>query len=151
MDDFPKPEPERLLLFDKKYVDVKKRLNHGETEDMYARIYQFGVTNRREVRTAKIVAYLLGWSLTRDGKPVSYGFDAATGKEMTEQERIDTVRSLDPDRALEIYTAIETHEAAMAAAREEEKKILISGPAANATSASRSVAVSPSGTSAPST
>jgi hypothetical protein len=145
MDDFVQPVPERLPLIGGKHVDVKRRLNHGETEDMYARIYSFGVTNRKEVRTAKIVAYLLGWSLTRNGQPVPYT------PELPEQERIDTVRSLDPDRALEIYTAIEAHEDAMAAARQEEKKILNGGPIANATSASPSAAAGASSGSAPST
>lgn len=145
MDDFVTPVTTRLALLGGKHIDVKQRLTHGETEDMYARIYQFGVTNRREVRTAKIVAYLVGWSLLRSGQPVPYAPD------LPEQERIDTVRSLDPDRAREIYEAIETHEAAMVAAREAQKKILSGSTAASEFSASPSGPAGPSPSSEPST
>jgi hypothetical protein len=69
MGDFVRPEPIRLSLSGGHYIDIKKRLNHGETEDMYARWAPFVVPgqpanlNRREVRTAKVLTYLLGWSL----------------------------------------------------------------------------------------
>lgn len=118
MGDFVTPEPFRLTLSGGQYVDIRKRLNHGETEDMYARMSPHALLlDRRQVRTAKLLAYIIGWSLTIDGTPVPMSQD------LPEDVRNDTLRNLDPDRALEIYTAIETHEEAMATARAEEKKL----------------------------
>lgn len=122
MADFVKPEVARLSLEDGKYVDVKKRLNHGESEDMYALMSPFvGVdgraqVNRREVRTAKVLSYLVGWSLLNDGTPVAMSLD------MPDTARRDTINSLDPDRFNEIYEAIEQHENAMFQERAAEKK-----------------------------
>jgi hypothetical protein len=148
-DDFTKPEPCRLPLSDGQFVDIKRRLNHGETEDMYARISPYGVgVNRREVRTAKIAAYLLGWSLTRDGKPVPM---TPLGGDMDEQERIDTIRGLDPDRAAEIHKAIEAHEDAEAAARAALKKTPGGTPAGEPISSSHSAPAGASSGSVPST
>lgn len=146
-DDFTDPEPFRLVLSDgSKYVDIKKRLTHGETEDMYARISPYGVgVNRREVRTAKISAYILGWNLTRKGAPIPMS------QELPEQERIDTLRGLDPDRATEIHKAIEAHEEAEAAARAALKKTAAGTPAATATFSSPCAQGGASSGSAPST
>jgi hypothetical protein len=114
MGDFVKPEPHRLSLSDNEYVDIKKRLNHGEREDMFARMAPYVVPgelahmDRREVRTAKVLMYLLGWSLTDDGTPVPMS------PVLSEAERLDTIRSLDPDRFDEIHAAIEAHEEAYA-------------------------------------
>lgn len=131
MDDFVKPIPVRLPLAGGQYIDVRKRLTHGETEDMYARIMPHGFDiDRREVRTAKIVAYLTGWSLTLGDKPVPMSPD------LPEQTRRDTIRSLDPDRAFEIYKAIEAHEQATDEERAAQKKILNGGPDAPETSTS---------------
>lgn len=133
MSDFVRPEPHRLTLSGGAYVDITKRLTHGETEDMFARISPDGaVLNRREVRTAKILAYLIGWSLTNDGTPVPYSL------ELPEQTRLDTIRNLDPDRAIEIYTAIEAHEAQMTQERAAKKKIRDGAPASAPTSPSPS-------------
>jgi hypothetical protein len=140
LDDFVTPEPVRLSLIGGQFIDIKKRLNHGETEDMYTRMSPHGgVLNRRELRTAKILAYLLGWSLTNHGVPVPMA------PELPEQTRIDTIRSLDPDRAVELYRAIEAHEEAMDRARaaESEKKT------DETISPSPSAAAGPSATSAP--
>jgi hypothetical protein len=134
MDDFVTPIPERLPLSGGQSVDIKRRLNHGETEDMYARMAPLagGPVHRRDVRTAKLLAYIVGWSLTQDGVPV------AMSPELPEQTRLDTIRSLDPDRAAEMHRAIEAHEEAMDAAREAQKKIPHGAPAADRISASPS-------------
>jgi hypothetical protein len=130
VDDFVEPEIHRLHLVGA-HIDIIKRLSHGETEDMYARMSPHGVLlNRREVRTAKVLAYLLGWSLTRRGKPVPMS------REMDEQARIDTIRALDPDRFHEIHEAIEAHEVKMAKEREKQKKMLAGSRPAEATSSS---------------
>lgn len=142
MEDFVTPEPVRIPLRGGQWVDIAKCLNHGETEDMFERMSPHGImASRRWVRTAKILAYVLGWSLTRDGKPVPMG---PTGGELPEETRIDTVRALHPDRAIEIYDAIEVHEAAQAKALAEQKKILSGAPAAAAILPSPSAAAGPS-------
>ena len=140
MDDFVTPEPVRLTLHDGKFVDIHKRLTHGDTEAMYER----QLSGRRWVRTAKIVAYVIGWSLTRQDAPIPMSPD------LSEQDRIDTIHGLDPDRAAEIHAAIEAHEKAMAEARAAQKKT--GGTrASSATSGSRSVAAGRSTTSVAST
>lgn len=122
MSDFVKPEVTRLPLNGGQFVDVKKRLNHGESEDMYARMSPFVTSEghvqvaRGEVRTTKVLAYLIGWSLTSDGAPVPMS------PALPEAERLATIRALDPDRFREIHKAIERHEDAMSTAREAEKK-----------------------------
>jgi hypothetical protein len=45
-------------------------------------------------------------------------------REMPETERLDTIRSLDPDRFDEIHAAIEKHEEAYAAEQAKKKKTL---------------------------
>lgn len=143
MDDFVTPEPCRLTLSDGQFIDIKKRLNHGETEDMYARMSPDGERlDRRAVRTAKVFAYLMGWSLTKGGTPVSMAL------ELPEQTRLDTIRALDPDRFSEIHAAIETHVQAMAEERAAQKKILSGSPAAAAISPSPSAVVGASAGSA---
>jgi hypothetical protein len=134
-DDFPDPVPERLTLHDGQFVDVKRELTHGETEDLYAAIYPYGMQDRRMVRTAKIDAYLLQWSLTKKGVPVPM---APASKEFPAQARLDTIRSLSARRALEIYNAIETHEAKHEAAAAAKKKIPAGAPVAGPSSPSPS-------------
>lgn len=130
MGDFVRPEPSRLSISGGHYIDIKKRLNHGEREDMFARIAPNVVPgepaqlDRREVRTAKVLTYLLGWSLVDDeGTPVAFS------QVLPEADRLDMIRSLDPDRFDEIHTAIQTHEEAYA-----KKKALSSASASSATS-----------------
>jgi hypothetical protein len=91
---------------------------------MYARISPFVVPgepanlNRREVRTAKVLTYLLGWSLVDDdGAPFAFS------PVLPEAERLDAIRSLDPDRFTEIHAAIQKHEEAYAAEQAKKKKI----------------------------
>jgi hypothetical protein len=130
-DDFPDPVLERLALRGGHFVDIKRRLTHGETEDMYAEIAPHGLQNRRVVRTAKIDAYLVAWSLLRKGVPVPMSLATP---EFPAQARLDTIRSLSQDRAIEIYTAIDAHEAAMNA----KKKIPPAAPGAAVSSSSPS-------------
>jgi len=105
-----KPDIERLTISDGDFIDVKKRLNHGEHEDYMASIFPHQTPGEsvrmdtRQVRTSKVLAYLLGWSLTQDDKPIPYSID------MPEQARIDALRSLDPESFTEIHKAIDAHE-----------------------------------------
>jgi hypothetical protein len=133
MGNFVNPEPIRLPLGDGNYIDIKKRLNHGEREDMYARMAPYIVPgepiqmHRAEVRTAKVLTYLLGWSLADDeGTPVAFA------PVLPEAERLDAIRSLDPDRFDDIHAAIEKHEEAYA----KKKKLQATASASPATSPS---------------
>lgn len=147
MNRFTQPESVRLPLSDGDYIDIKKRLNHGETEEMYARWAPFvtpgqpAQLNRREVRTAKVILYLLGWSLTNNGAPVPMSPD------IPEATRLATLRNLDPDAFDEIHRAIETHEAAMTAERAAAKNGQGGETGSAAISPSPSAAAGPSETS----
>lgn len=108
-------EVTRLSLSDGHYVDVKRRLSHGEREEMFARMRPTP-DEWQHVRTAKVNAYLVGWSLVGlDGKP------APMAPTMKKDERLATLGALDPDDFEEIYDAIEEHEKTVQAARDAEK------------------------------
>lgn len=140
MDDFVDPEPVRLPLSGGQFIDVKRWLNHGESDEMWARMSPYVVPgeplklDRREVRTAKVLAYLLGWSLTRKGVPVPMS------PEMSDADRAAAVNALHPDRFIEIFLAVDAHEDAEQAARDAQKKIRDTPPAAVPTSVSPSAA-----------
>jgi len=144
MDDFVTPEPHRLTLPDGQFLDIRKRLTHGESEDLNARIFPLGGVDRSMVRTARILAYLLGWSFTRNGAPVPYS------PGLPEQTRLDTIRALHQDRAVEIFDAIEAHEDAMNQERAAQKKILTGARAVDKSSPSPSAPAGASSGSAPS-
>lgn len=113
MSDFVKPEVVRVPLSGGQFVDIKKRLSHGEREDMYAGMYEVtaqGATlNRTTARTKKALMYLVGWSLTDDGAPVPMSPQVDT------DTRLATLRSLSIERFDEIYDAIQAHEEGAAA------------------------------------
>lgn len=135
---FVKPEIVRLKLSDGDYIDVKKRLNTGEHQDMLARMTPYQMPglpvqmNSLEVMRARVLAYLVSWSLTDDGTPVPYELD------QPEATRLETLRSLDPDTFREIRTAIEDHEDVQDAQREAEKNGMGGGTELPATSPSPS-------------
>lgn len=143
MDDFVNGSIERLSLAGGKFVDVKRRLSAGEREDMYARMWPDN-GNRRYTRSARILAYLVGWSLTKDNAPVPYTLS------MPETDRLSYIDNLDPDRFDEIHEAIVAHETAARQAREAQKKILAGSNGGAVTSGSPSVPAGASSGSAPS-
>jgi len=151
MDWFARPEIVRLPLSDGQFIDIKKRLNHGEREDLFARWSPLVTPGepmkmqRKEVRTAKVLAYLVGWSATTDGQPIPYAL------EMPEAVRLDTLHNLDPDTFSMIHDAIEAHEETIAQARAAQKKIPSGSPPADSTSPSPPAAAGTSNGSAPST
>jgi len=106
---FVDPDVTRLPISEGDFIDVKARLTHGEREDYFSIIGPYDATgqtafDRRLVRTAKVLAYLVGWSLTRNGQPVPMS------PELSATERESTVRALDTDTFDEIYAAISAHE-----------------------------------------
>jgi hypothetical protein len=135
MNDFDDPESVRLPLSGGKYVDITKRLTHGETEAMYERVWPAAGFSRRDARTAKLLAYVIGWNLTKAG-----GVAVPMSLKLSEQIRLDTIRAMNQARAIEIYEAIEAHEAALQAERDAQKKILAGSQDDAAISPSPSVA-----------
>uniref|UniRef100_A0A6M3J9E1 Tail assembly chaperone n=1 Tax=viral metagenome TaxID=1070528 RepID=A0A6M3J9E1_9ZZZZ len=107
---FVDPAVERLSLSDGQFIDVKKQLSHGESDDMFDRMAPYVVPGQpvqmksREVRTAKVFSYLVGWSLMRHGKPVPMG------PEVPDSERLGAINALAPERFTEIFKAIDAHE-----------------------------------------
>lgn len=104
------PDITRLYISDGDYIDVKKRLNHGEYDDHFARICPFQTPGEpmrmetRQIRTSKVLAYLVGWSLTHKGKPILYSPD------MPENARVAELNDLDRETFAEIHKAIDAHE-----------------------------------------
>lgn len=121
MDRFVRPHPVRLHISAGDFIDVKKRLNAGEHQDYLSRLLPYQTPGEkpsldtRQVATGKVLAYLLGWSLTDDGRPVSYSLD------LPEADRISLLNSLDIDTFREIREAIDAHEEAEDQARAAEK------------------------------
>lgn len=117
MDRFVKPQIVRLPLSGGDWIEVKRRLNTGEEHDLFARMLPPLVTpgekmqlQSKEVLLAKVSSYLLGWSLTDNGQPVSITDGA--------------LRNLDPDTFGEIRDAIDAHETAVTTEIELAKKNL---------------------------
>jgi hypothetical protein len=112
---FVNPDVVRLPLPDGQWIDVKKRLNAGESRKMFARVVKDMEAGTKpkldpeQVGLTKLIAYLVGWSFADDdGKPVKYSADA--------------LDNLDPDVYSEMIKAVDAHEDAQDAAREKEKK-----------------------------
>jgi hypothetical protein len=103
------------------WVDVKKRLNTGESRMMLSRIWHQQTPGEGirldslNVGITKVLEYLVGWSLTDDGKPVAMRAD------MELEQRRATLNNLDPETFGEILKAIEDHEDAQDQARVAEK------------------------------
>ncbi len=65
------------------WIDVKHRLNAGEYEDMFEGWYDAtGRFHASRVRRVKCLAYITGWSLAEDGKPVPFTNDALRALEL---------------------------------------------------------------------
>jgi hypothetical protein len=96
------------------WIDVKRELTYGETEDMYARMRkQFGPNEVPQLDTtrigrARMEAYIVAWSFVdRSGKPVAVSPTALT--------------DLRPHVARLIRDALEQHEEDVLQNREAEK------------------------------
>ena len=140
-----KPDVKRLTISEGDFLDVKARLNHGEYDDHLARISPFQTPGEpvrmdtKQIRTSKVLAYLVGWSLTDDGKPLPYSPD------MPENARVSVLNSLDRDLFREIYAAIDAHEDASDAEAAARKNGQGQGSVSLATLPSLDVAASPMG------
>lgn len=110
---FVTPRTERLPLSNDQWIDVKRELNAGEHRRMFARQikdYDGGGHAKydpEQVGFARISAYLLAWSLTRNGQPVPVSDDA--------------IDALDQPTYLEISDALAKHEERVEAERAARK------------------------------
>ena len=114
MDRFVTPQTTRLEISLGDWIEVKRRLNTGEQQDLFAQMMpsitpgQPYALQSRHVLTAKVLAYLVDWSLTRYSKPIPVSSDA--------------INNLDPDTFKEIREAIDAHETAVEAEIDAAKK-----------------------------
>jgi hypothetical protein len=115
MESFVEPKIVRLTLSGGRTVDVKRRLNAGETRRVFGRMVKTMVAGEpialdpELVGFTKLVEYLVAWSLVdSEGQPVPIS-EAA-------------VNNLDPDLYLELTRAVENHEAEIEAQIALEKK-----------------------------
>lgn len=118
----------RLELTGGDWIRVKERLNVGEQRAAHHRMMIHGTdgsvkVNPLEVGIAIIVAYLVDWS-NADMPIRGASVDDVTA----------ILNNLDIDSFSEIRDAIEAHEAAMTAERDQEKKVPTAGSNGAATS-----------------
>jgi len=117
MNRFVRPDTAIVTLANGDTLVVKKRLNTGETRALRAAILNGDATQSQADRAAYavVVAYLLDWTISDNGRPVVIRDQAA-----------DVVRSvldsLDYDSFVEIANAIHEHVEQQKAARDAEKK-----------------------------
>lgn len=128
MSDFVDPHVDRLPLSQGRYIDVKRRLNAGERRRAFAAMARditpgekFTLDPER-VGIAKLVQYIVGWSMTGTNGPVPVS-EAA-------------IDNLDPDLYDEIVAAVDEHERRVAQALEQERKNLSGANGLNPTSPS---------------
>ena len=121
MSRFVRPETVKLDLTDGDWLLVKRRLTAGEERHAFARILKstaYGepmALDFEKTGLAKIVAYLLDWSLADDSGVVVIRDQPAHVVEAA-------LLALDPSSFHEIHHAINAHEAAQLAALDAEKK-----------------------------
>ena len=130
---FVRPDTHRIPLSDGEWIVVRNTLTTGELRAHLKRSSQIGSDGLRRVDMidhgpSLVVAYLVDWSLESPIRGIS------------EADLLMVVDLLLPPRFAEIKAAIETHEAAQAAARVAEKNGTDGETNDAATSPSRSAA-----------
>jgi hypothetical protein len=114
---------------DADWIEVKRRLNTGETRALFERTYVRGpdgklTVNLAQQGIAKVTAYLLDWSiLGLDGKVIPIA-----GKSIAAVT--SALDSIDPESFHEIREAIDAHEEAMQAEREQVRSFRAGGTGA---------------------
>lgn len=124
-----RPETVKIDLSQNDWILIKKHLTAGEQRAVFAYMMRADgdAIDRVKVGLAKIVGYLLDWSIQdADGKDVVIRDQPANVIEAA-------LNALDVDCFREILKAIETHEEAMAEALEQEKNAQATGSASSAT------------------
>ena len=126
-----RPATVKIPLSRGDWILVKQHLTAGEQQEMFARML---LPNRQldpvKVAPGKVLAYLLDWSFTDfDDRPIRIA-------EQSEDVVRQALKDIDDDAFLEVQQAIETHEAAMHQAREQEKNAPDGANASSVTSPS---------------
>ncbi len=91
---FVEPSIVRLDLGDAQWIDVKRELTVGESMAVQQRLIKSVRADGRiepdlkEVWKANICAYIVNWSLTRQGVAVKFSFDAVDNLSKVSWERI---------------------------------------------------------------
>lgn len=141
MSRFMKPATVVLRISENETLVVKKRLSRGEQAEMFALMRAPGhlglQADAMRVSLERVLAYLVDWSITDNGKPVPY-------RDIDRQGRIDTLNSMTPEGFIEIRDAIDHHIATEDEAIEAEKKIPNGGTESLAKSGSADGSASPS-------
>jgi hypothetical protein len=111
---FVSPETDRIDFTEDEWIEVKRELTTGETRAMYGQMYTDGAFDGRRVALARILAYVVEWSLLDlAGRPAPLSVQAIDG--------------LDNDTFRELREAIDRHEKQQDDAREAQKKTPSSG------------------------
>ena len=120
MSRFVRPETVVLTISQGDTLTVKKRLNHGEQQAAFTRMYLAGVdgqmrTNPLEVGLHTVAAYLLDWSLKDDqGQQVVI-------RDQPLSALLTALNNLAPEDFVEIRDAIYAHQAEQEQERAAEK------------------------------
>lgn len=118
-----KPETDKIELPRGDWILVKKYLTAGEMRANFARLMvpDGSRVDPLRVGVAKVVTYLLDWSITdADDKPLVI-------RDQPDDVLLATLDLLDADCYEEVKDAVDAHEAAMQRAREAEKKRIRDG------------------------
>jgi hypothetical protein len=111
---FVAPQTDRIDFTEDEWIDVKRELTTGETRAMYGQMYTEGAFDPRRVAIARILAYVVEWSLLDlSGRPAPLSLQAVDG--------------LDNETFGELRVAIDAHEKQQEEAREAQKKTPSSG------------------------
>jgi hypothetical protein len=132
---FVRPAVRTLVLENGDRLMVRERLTAGEQRAKLHRMYTAAAdgqlqVNRLQVGLATVTAYLLDWTITDDaGRLVPIAHLSIP--------QLETILdSLTPEAFREIREAIETHESAMEAERDAEKKTRTGATPSGSTSSS---------------
>jgi len=113
---FVDPEVVRIQLTNGHFIDIKKELNAGEQRGIFTelvkemKIGEQAILEPSRVGLTKILAYLVGWSLTDKNNPP---------RPVPVSEA--ALKNLRTDIYSEIEKLIDAHDAALEAARAERK------------------------------
>jgi hypothetical protein len=114
-----RPETTRVSISNGDWLQLKKRLSHGEQQTAFAHRYvatEFGNrVNLQRIGMDRVLAFLVDWSLVGLDDQVI----AIRGKSTDEVEA--ALNAIDPESFAEIKAAVEQHELAMAAERTAAK------------------------------
>jgi hypothetical protein len=121
MSRFVRPTTRTLTLANGDQLIVRERLTAGEQRAHLARLYRTdadGLLQRDPLmlRLAIVLAYLLDWNLRDDAG------QAVPIRDLSAGDLQQVIDSLETESFQEIYDAINTHDLAMGAEREQQKK-----------------------------